>query len=654
MLFEAAGGSASDRSVSQSRFTMFEISFFLCLFLGCASTRFSPRLKLDLRDEIKDRVIFMSSEEYMTTLHEGNTVYVGGKAILYQINFEQTPPTVKIRVPDDNEAIEQCKKSKSDYCENFIMVLQKFNTSHILLCGTNARTPRCWLLFRNELSPFLDENRGPLGHGVCPFTPKQSVTSLVVGERLYSTAPLYSNGFGVDLRGFRSEGENSWLHSLDEWMKDPKFVGMSPMDDLVYIFFREKNLPENPDIDPWISRIARVCKDDRGGSRSFLLHKWTTFLKARLLCNVPSDNVHFNRIEDVFIDRSTTESEVRVYGIFSSNWNATAICVYSMKDISDVFRTSPFKGLTDGTPEPRPGTCVNDTQLLPDKVLKVLRDYPEMEKQIHPIREVPLMIKNELHFKKIVVDYVHGFRGTVSRVLFLAMGDGKIQKVLDTSQSAFTISELEVLKEPGPILSMSLDSKTKHLYVTSAKEIVRFPLAQCDKYNKSCETCVMARDPYCAWNPGKRKCVPSTPDFRNLIQDLENGEIDKCFEGKVAHLRSSQRDRDHKVLTLHLHGKGVPMYLSCPKQSYHANYSWTFNHHEVLECSSNEDDCLLLINNLSKDCAGFYECHSVEGGHEQLLTSYLIQDNSGSSVYLSRYSVAFCSVLMTVAALILQ
>lgn len=33
-----------------------------------------------------------------------------------------------------------------------------------------------------------------------------------------------------------------------------------PMNEKIYILFREKNSDTNPEADPWISRVARVCK----------------------------------------------------------------------------------------------------------------------------------------------------------------------------------------------------------------------------------------------------------------------------------------------------------------------------------------------------------------------------------------------------------
>ncbi|XP_051898326.1 semaphorin-7A-like [Pristis pectinata] len=606
----------------------------------------SPRLKLDLSGEIKNRFVFNQTEEFATTLRDGSTVYVGGNGALYQINFDVSPTLETINVPGVSK---ECQGNNAGPCGNYIMILHKFNGTHFLLCGTNWMSPQCWLLFNKKLNEFINGNKLVLGPRVCPKTPQQGFASLVVEERLYSTA---SDGDKMHLTGYRKGDDPTRLKSEEKWMKDPRFVGMSPVDDLIYMFFREKNAHEHPDIDPWISRIGRVCKNDQGGSRQRLLTKWTTFLKARLLCSNPADNVHFNRIEDAFIYKFPHDSEARVYGVFSSNWNGTAVCMYSMKEINDVFGRSAFKDFKGSIPtNPRPGTCVNNTKVLPDQVLAVVEDYPEMETWIHPIGRNPLVISYENRFKKIVVDSVVGPSGDVSRVLYLAMGDGKIQKVLETNHSAFIIAELKLLKEPASILSMSLDSEKKFLYVTSAKELVQFPLVQCEKYDGNCGECVQARDPYCGWDSRIKKCVPVTPDSKNVFQDLEKG--DSCVHGQVEYLHSSRREipPDWPVLPLPLK-EHIPVYLSCPKKSYHAEYSWRFNGHKQLPCSTNDDNCLLFLSGLSESDIGPYECISNERGVERRHAAYLIQDNGGSSIYLSH--VALFSVLTALICQVLQ
>lgn len=49
-----------------------------------------------------------------------------------------------------------------------------------------------------------------------------------------------------------------------------------------------------------VSRVARVCKNDVGGSPRVLEKQWTSFLKARLNCSVPGDShFYFNVMQAV-------------------------------------------------------------------------------------------------------------------------------------------------------------------------------------------------------------------------------------------------------------------------------------------------------------------------------------------------------------------
>ncbi|XP_042199012.1 semaphorin-7A-like [Callorhinchus milii] len=309
---------------------------------AASSAASSARLRWDLTDHKHDRVKF-GREDYAVTLHEGNTVYIGGTNVVYKINIvnssEDMIPVV------DQKAIDDCNKDQLDYCQNFITVLQRLDENKILVCGTNAQIPRCWHLGNDgKLSVVISEINTPLGRGVSGHTPKQRTTSLYEDQRLYSAAPLYRNGDQIVFQGYK---DKKWVRTQDKWIQEPIFTNFVPLDDLIFMFFREKRVgTKNWEVDPWISRIARVCKADKGGPESDLFNKWTTFLKARLVCSLPSQNLHFNRVEDVSIDKSNMSSETRVYGIFSNRWNSTAVCVYSIGDILNVFKNSNFKGFT--------------------------------------------------------------------------------------------------------------------------------------------------------------------------------------------------------------------------------------------------------------------------------------------------------------------
>lgn len=49
------------------------------------------------------------------------------------------------------------------------------------------------------------------------------------------------------------------------------------------------------------SRVARVCKWDKGGPHRFR-NRWTSFLKTRLNCSMPGDfPFYFNEIREFFL-----------------------------------------------------------------------------------------------------------------------------------------------------------------------------------------------------------------------------------------------------------------------------------------------------------------------------------------------------------------
>lgn len=51
-----------------------------------------------------------------------------------------------------------------------------------------------------------------------------------------------------------------------------------------------------------------------------------------------------------------------------------------------------------------------------------------------------------------------------------------------------------------PLLSQKL------LFAGSRSQLVQLPVADCAKY-RSCADCILARDPYCAWNVNASRCV---------------------------------------------------------------------------------------------------------------------------------------------------
>ncbi|MBN3280079.1 SEM7A protein, partial [Polyodon spathula] len=497
---------------------------------------------------------------------------------------------------------------------------------------------------------------------------------------------------------------------------DPKYIAITsvsrkddPLNDKIYTFFQEKNPDTSPDADPWISRVAQVCKVDQGGSRSILHSMWTSFLKARLACGVPSENFFYNRLQEVYVLHAENWTDSRVYGVFSSAWNMTAICIYSIKEIDSVFTHSQFQGYSGVIPNPRPGTCVNNSQTLKDNVLKMAKDHPEMSDWIQPIvKAAPFMISDR-HYRKIQVDRVTVPCQKSHNVLLLATDNGLIHKVLEVNHSPFIIAEIHPFKNKSHIQSMILDSTTKKLYVGSNYEVVEIDLQSCEQYGDGCEQCILSRDPYCGWSnnkcakaeckwrmvilaivhrfPNKKLYVGSNYEVVEIdlqsceqygdgceqcilsrdpycgwsnnkcakaecaaVQQVEDGDLSHCTQiPKYKHYlsqRGNPQDRQLKSIA----PLSTPYFLSCPMTSHHASHSWHHNN-RTIDCQFSKSDCLHLIERMTPDLYGKYQCFAEEKGYQRLVTEYTLVPRSGTTALSSK--VQFLGTIILLMGLIL-
>lgn len=109
----------------------------------------------------------------------------------------------------------------------------------------------------------------------------------------------------------------------------------------------------------------------------------------------------------------------KFYGTFTTSTNGlmgSAICSFTLNDIQSAFN-GKFKEqassssawlpvLSSRVPEPRPGTCVNDTETLPDTVLNFIRSHPLMDSAVMHENEKPVFFKRDVFFSKLVVDKI--------------------------------------------------------------------------------------------------------------------------------------------------------------------------------------------------------------------------------------------------------
>ncbi|XP_063788069.1 semaphorin-4C [Pseudophryne corroboree] len=583
---------------------------------------------------------------YLTlTLDEKRgALYVGARELIFTLDMNnigrELRPPILWEAPRDRKA--ECfykGKSNQTECFNYIRILQEYNETHLLSCGTYAFQPKCTYI---ELSSYtLDSVNLEDGRGKCPYDPSSGHTGLVVDGVLYS-ATLF-NFLGTEPVIQRSVGQQSSIKTeyLATWLNEANFVSSAHIpesldnefgdDDKIYFFFTERALEYDCSSEQVVSRVSRVCKGDLGGART-LQRKWTSFLKARLVCSIPEIQLNFNLLQSVYTLRTDHWRSTEFYAVFQARWGdvaVSAVCQYSIQDIQKVF-DGPYKEYreqaqkwgrySDSVPSPRPGSCITDfhkrhgmqsSMDLPDNTLNFAKKHPLMDELVQPVHGRPLLVRKGVNFTTLAVHRTQGLNGELYDVLFIGTGNGWLNKAVRYGSTVHMIEELQMFDKPYPVHSLVLSTQTSVLFAGSQSGLVQLAMADCSKY-RSCADCVLARDPFCAWNRNISRCVHSgEPSGYVLLQDLQGTDHSMCNFQNMKVVKPSSRN-----LTVAI---GTNVVLPCELTSNLAQPIWTLNGRELTQ---DENDSVLyditlqalVILGVGAHHSGMYCCYSVEQG----------------------------------------
>uniref|UniRef100_A0A3P8R3P7 Sema domain, immunoglobulin domain (Ig), short basic domain, secreted, (semaphorin) 3D n=1 Tax=Astatotilapia calliptera TaxID=8154 RepID=A0A3P8R3P7_ASTCA len=646
--------------------TLFGLILLAILPVGASIKQSVPRVKLSHRELLKvgSVSLFLSPSNGLHSQsllldEERGRLLLGARDHIYLLdpdNLAESP--TKIHWPALKENVEMCKlagKNENLECANFIRVLHNYNRTHVYACGTGAFHPTCAFIeitgHKKDGVLKLLSNTEESGRLKCPFDPLQPFTSVLTDQYLY--AGTSSDFLGKDTTFTRSLGPPPDQHyirtdiSEDYWINEARFIAAHPIadtynpdDDKVYFFFREVSWEGNDK--SILSRVARVCKNDVGGLRS-LTNKWTTFLKARLVCSIPGPDgvdTHFDQLQDVFLLPTRDDKNPIVYAVFttsSSIFRGSAVCVYSMADIRAVFngpyahkegpdhRWVEYEGRI---PYPRPGTCpsktydpkIKTTKDFPDEVVRFIRFHPLMYHSVYPLTGRPVFtrVKVDYTLTHIVVDRVLADDGQYE-VMFVGTDVGSILKVVSITQENWSteevvLEELQVFQNPSPILSLEISSKQQRLYVGSSEGLAQVSLSRCHLYGQACAECCLARDPYCAWDG--HTCARYIPASKRR-QDIKNGDpAMQCWDTEDSLGTGSVEE---KIL---FGVQSNSTFFECIPKSQQARIRWYM---QKLESERREevrfDDRVihtergLLIRSLHASDAGVYICVAQEHTH---------------------------------------
>uniref|UniRef100_A0A8C2JWR0 Sema domain, immunoglobulin domain (Ig), short basic domain, secreted, (semaphorin) 3Fa n=1 Tax=Cyprinus carpio TaxID=7962 RepID=A0A8C2JWR0_CYPCA len=615
-------------------------------------------------------------------------MYVGSKDYILSLDLNDiNKEPLIIHWPVAPQRRTECVLSGKDIngeCGNFIRLIEPWNRTHLYLCGTGAYNPICAYVDRGQRAqgscqmqvtcyhlqvkgrtsraadpstspePYapkeyifrLEPGKVDSGKGKCPFDPKLNSVSALINGQLY--AGVYIDFMGTDSAIFRTLGKHTAMRTdqyNSRWLHDPTFVhaqlipdSAEKNDDKLYFFFREKasEMGQTPMAQ---SRIGRICLNDDGG-HCCLVNKWSTFLKARLICSVTGcDGIetHFDELRDVYIQKTQDTKNPVIYGVFSvsaSVFKGSAVCVYSMADVRMVFN-GPFAhkegpnyqwvAYQGKIPYPRPGTCpggtftpnMKSTKDYPDEVINFMRNHPTMFNAVYPVHKRPLVVRTNVdyEFTTITVDQVAAADGNYE-VLFLGTDKGTIHKVIvlprdDLQTEELVLEEVEVFR---------VRSSFQQLYVSSVVGVTHLALHRCDVYGEACADCCLARDPYCAWDGKSCSRYSANQKRRSRRQDVKYGNpIRQC--------RGYNSNANKNTLEAVQYGvEGSTAFLECQARSPHVSIKWHFqkeNSDRRREIRSDgrvvHMEQGLLLRSLQLSDGGVYLCTSTEKNFKHTL-----------------------------------
>uniref|UniRef100_A0A663MER4 Semaphorin-3F-like n=2 Tax=Athene cunicularia TaxID=194338 RepID=A0A663MER4_ATHCN len=619
----------------------------------------SSDYRILLKDEDHDRM-YVGSKDYVLSLD------------LHDINRE---PLI-IHWPASQQRIEECilsGKNSNGECGNFIRLIQPWNRTHLYVCGTGAYNPICAFVNRGRKAQdyifYLEPDRLESGKGKCSYDPKVDTVSALINEELY--AGVYIDFMGTDAAIFRTMGKQTAMRTdqyNSRWLNDPAFIRAQLIpdssernDDKLYFFFREKSAdaPLSPGV---YSRIGRICLNDDGG-HCCLVNKWSTFLKARLVCSVPGPDgieTHFDELQDVFIQQTQDTKNPIIYAVFSASgsvFKGSAVCVYSMADIRMVFN-GPFAHkegpnyqwmpYTGKMPYPRPGTCpggtftpsMKSTKDYPDEVINFMRAHPLMYHAVYPTHRQPLVVRTNVNYRftTVAVDQVDAADGRYE-VLFLGTDRGTVQKVIvlprdDMETEELMLEEIEVFKVPAPIKTMTISSKRQQLYVSSAVGVTHLALHRCDIYGEACADCCLARDPYCAWDGSACTRYSASSKRRSRRQDVRHGNpIRQC--------RGYNSNANKNAVEAVQYGvEGSTAFLECQPRSPQASVKWLLQKDNSdrrkelrVEGRVLRTEQGLLLRALQLADSGLYSCTATENNFKHTVTKVQLRVLSSRAVH---------------------
>lgn len=479
--------------------------------------------------------------EYLRLLLlDGDHVLVGGRNYLYNLTVHTLDQVGNISWLASGSSARECtdKPAGDPNCANYIRVARHLSPQSILVCGTNAYSPRCREYKYDGAQRNYSWKTDVDGAAVCPPDRNSSGALLIVNNRQIAGLSARNSHpkrpAELTSRPLRTRPEDTAHLGADA-----QFVGAFAFDEHGYFFLTE-TAPEKDQCGPRSSAtVARVCINDPGGVPP---HEWmwTSLQKVRLHCSLNGTRPFaFTDVAAVSPVMTRWNKAFVFYALFQvqgSPLKGSAVCAFSVDDLTAAMK--------DGRTERE--QCPTQQHPIGNETEFLEKSVPLSHTEVHNYLNEPMLahVGFDYQYTSLWIDpQVRTVSGKRYDVFFIGTSHGHVIKAINVGESSISTVVIEdIIVFPGedPVLDLRIVRRPNlvTLLVTTYHELVSVPLDNCNWTVRTCTQCIGLQDPYCAWNKDTTKCesLVDNPEPKNAVQEVVTGHSLECPDEFTKHM----------------------------------------------------------------------------------------------------------------------
>uniref|UniRef100_A0A182NZN8 Sema domain-containing protein n=1 Tax=Anopheles epiroticus TaxID=199890 RepID=A0A182NZN8_9DIPT len=267
----------------------------------------------------------------------------------------------------------------------------------------------------------------------------------------------------------------------------------------------------------YVTRLARICVNDPN---------YDSYTEVTITCMV--NGTDYNILRDAKLaqagqklsnDMGIKRDDYLLVAVFSPSkeitdepQNRSAICMYSLKDIEEVFNEN-IHSCFNGTIKDRnlgyiSGT-INDGKCPVAGSLGNIFSFCHVGLKISGV--TPVIASARFAFGEgVSLTSIAVTNIGPHTLAFVGSNDGWIRKVLLSGREAGEYERLLVDEEGFGILPDTMFAPSNdHLYVLTQRKIIKMKVEHCGTFG-NCSACLESRDPYCGWCSLEKRCTIRT------------------------------------------------------------------------------------------------------------------------------------------------